>query len=59
VLATSPGFSGTSNDWQQFNIDFTTPENCSAIVIRTGREYCAECPIFGTFWYDDFTLAPL
>ncbi|MGI8812949.1 MAG: carbohydrate binding domain-containing protein [Pyrinomonadaceae bacterium] len=55
--ASQPFFSGTS-DWQQISIDFTAPENCEGITIRTTRGYCGdECPIIGTLWYDDFTLA--
>lgn len=56
LLASSRAFEGTSNDWQQMTLDITTPENCSGIVIRTGRSPCSECPIFGTFWYDDFSI---
>ena len=57
ILAASAGFSGNSNDWEQFNLDFTTPAETSGIVIRTARQPCGECPIFGTFWYDDFSMA--
>ena len=58
LLAASDAFAGTSNEWQEISIAFTVPENSSGIVIRTGRQECSECPIFGTFWYDDFSISP-
>ncbi|CAN5604494.1 hypothetical protein BH10ACI3_BH10ACI3_00050 [soil metagenome] len=46
-----------SNEWQQMFVDFTSPENCNGITIRTARAYCGEeCPITGVFWYDDFAI---
>jgi hypothetical protein len=58
TVAVSPTFEGTSNDWQRVSLDIAVPDNCSGLVIRTGRQYCGECPIFGTFWYDDFEFVP-
>lgn len=56
-IARSQPFQTGSNDWQEITLDFTTPENCNAIVVRTIRQYCGEnCPVTGTFWYDDFEL---
>jgi tetratricopeptide (TPR) repeat protein len=53
---TAPFPTGT-NDWQQFKIDFTVPNDIDGIIIRTARQYCGEnCPIIGTVWYDDFNL---
>ena len=46
-----------TNDWQEMTVEFTTPDNCDGIQIRTIREYCGDsCPITGSFWYDDFGL---
>ena len=46
-----------TNDWQEMTVEFTTPDNCDGIQIRTVREYCGDsCPITGAFWYDDFGL---
>lgn len=57
VLAESPAFPTGTNDWQQFDVDFTAPENCQGIAIRTARQLCGgECPIVGIFWYDDFVI---
>jgi tetratricopeptide (TPR) repeat protein len=59
IAASSPIAAGTA-DWLQVTIDFTTPENCEGIVIRTSRAYCGEeCPIVGTLWFDDFVLQRL
>lgn len=58
VLGSSPAFPSGTSDWQQMSVDFTAPENCEGITIRTTRVLCAEeCPLLGTLWYDDFTLA--
>ena len=56
-IVTSKPFPTGKNDWQQIKMEFTTPENVEAIGIRTTRAFCGfECPIVGTFWYDDFKL---
>ena len=57
-IVRSQVFPAGTNDWQEIDVDFTAPENCNGIIIRTGRMYCGEdCPLSGTFWYDDFELA--
>ena len=59
-IATSAAFPSGTNDWQQMKIDFTAPANAEAVALRTIRAFCAgECPIVGTFWYDDFKLERL
>lgn len=56
-IAKTPPFGTGSNDWQEIVLDFTTPENCNAVTVRTARQFCgAGCPLTGTFWYDDFEL---
>ncbi len=56
-IATSQPLPSGKTDWQQLKIEFTTPSNAEAVGIRTIRGFCGfECPIFGTFWYDDFKL---
>lgn len=56
-IARTQPFATGSNDWQEITLDFTAPADCGAISIRTVRQYCGEdCPITGTFWYDDFEL---
>lgn len=59
-IATSAAFPVGTNNWQQVKVDFTAPENSEAVVLRTTRVFCDDnCPIFGTFWYDDFKLERL
>lgn len=59
-IATSQPFPIGTNDWQQVKIDFTAPSNAEAVALRTIRAFCGnECPIIGTFWYDDFKLERL
>ncbi|HXG85912.1 MAG TPA: carbohydrate binding domain-containing protein, partial [Pyrinomonadaceae bacterium] len=56
-IAFSPPFPAGTSDWQLVKIEFTAPENAEAVGIRTTRVFCgADCPIVGTFWYDDFKL---
>ena len=59
-IVTSSSFPVGTNDWQQVKVDFTAPQNADAIGIRTIRAFCgSNCPIVGTFWYDDFKLEKL
>ena len=56
ITASKPFQTGT-NDWEKYTVDFRAPENCVAITIRTTRTPCGDqCPIAGTFWYDEFEL---
>ncbi len=57
LVAASKPFPTGTNDWQEITIDFTAPETAEAVFVRTARAYCGEnCPIIGSFWYDDFKL---
>lgn len=57
LIAASQPFPIGSSDWQQMFLDFTVPEDVEGIGVRTSREQCGgECPISGTFWYDDFRI---
>ena len=56
--ASAPVPSGTS-DWQLVTFDFATKPLHDGITIGFYRAPCAEgqiCPIFGTIWYDDFSI---
>jgi len=60
LIAVSKAFPTGTNDWQEITLDFATPEGAEGIIISTGRSYCGEnCPIIGTFWYDDFKLSKI
>lgn len=56
LMVRSEPFAAGTNDWQELFVDFATPGNCSGITIRTARGVCVDCPITGTFWYDDFEI---
>ena len=58
LLASSAPFPIGSSDWQEISLEFTVPEDGEGIGLRTTRAFCGEeCPISGTFWYDDFRLS--
>lgn len=57
IVATGMAFPTETNDWINMKIEFTVPTNAEGILIRLDRAYCGDrCPIFGTFWIDDFKL---
>lgn len=59
VLAASSEAPNGNNEWQAISLHFKTGDKMEAIIIRVARDSCGEdspCPIFGTVWYDDFTL---
>ena len=58
LVETAPLASGTS-DWQKVTVEFKTNPKHDGIIIGFRRAPCDEgqiCPIFGTVWYDDFSL---
>ncbi len=60
LITLSSPFQGGTNDWQQVVVEFTTPSNCTGVLVRTGRAFCGDnCPLTGIFWYDEFELHKL
>jgi hypothetical protein len=62
VLGTPQVAPSDSVDWQQVTINFKTGAKTEGVVIRIGRASCGDhpdCPIFGSVWYDDFSLKRL
>jgi Tfp pilus assembly protein PilF len=61
VIATSaPLAQGSSKAWLPVSVAFTA--RGEGVIVRLAREPCAAdapCPIFGTVWYDDFSLQRL
>ncbi len=58
LVASPPAPSGT-HDWQRITLDFKTRPKADGIIVKLSRGSCGEnqvCPIFGTIWYDDFSL---
>lgn len=51
---------GGTNDWSRVNFAFRTSDKTEAITIKIIRISCGEetpvCPIYGSIWYDDFSL---
>jgi tetratricopeptide (TPR) repeat protein len=52
---------GGTNDWNRVNFSFKTGDKTEAITIKIIRVSCRSeetpvCPIYGSVWYDDFTL---
>jgi len=57
-LANSAPVPNGTNDWQKLSVDFRT-KSSDGITIVIGRLPCTVgdiCPLFGTVWYDDFSL---
>ena len=58
VLASSaPLAQGTAKGWQMVMVSFAA--RGEGIIVRLARESCGAeplCPIFGTVWFDDFSL---
>ena len=53
---------GGTNDWTRINAAFKTSDKTEAIMLKIMRPKCGDveqnpvCPIFGSVWYDDFSL---
>jgi tetratricopeptide (TPR) repeat protein len=59
VLATTEPAPTGFNEWLRVGIPFKTDAKAEGILIRLNRGSCLDnttCPIFGTIWYDDFTI---
>lgn len=59
VLASSPEAPNGDKDWQRVALQFKTPPKSQAVLVQILRGTCADtdvCPIFGTLWYDDFSI---
>jgi hypothetical protein len=61
VLAQSSPLPRGTNGWQDYALDFVTPEKASAVLIQLRRQGCddAPCPAFGYVWFDSFSLQKL
>ena len=59
LASSAPVASGT-HDWQAVTLTFMSRSQQEGVQLSFGREPCDQanptCPIFGTVWYDDFTL---
>ena len=59
-LASSDPAATGENDWRRVALTFKTSNKTEAVRLQMTRASCGEdtlmCPIFGTIWYDDFSL---
>jgi tetratricopeptide repeat protein len=61
VLASSPVAANGTSDWTYIGLSFKTGDKTEAVMIRIVRPSCGTqeapvCPIFGSVWYDNFSL---
>ena len=61
VLVSSPPAANGNSDWTRVALSFKTGDKTEAVMIKIVRPSCATqeapvCPIFGSVWYDDFSL---
>ena len=51
---------GTS-EWRDYSVEFSTTAATEGIVISIQRQHCTseQCPIFGSVWFDSFSLRKL
>jgi tetratricopeptide (TPR) repeat protein len=61
VLVSSPAAAIGTSDWNRVALSFKTGDKTEAVLIRVVRPSCGTkeapiCPIFGSVWYDDFSL---
>jgi hypothetical protein len=60
-LDTSAMAPGGTNDWKPINLSFKTGEKTEGVIVTIVRVSCSNdetpvCPIFGSVWYDDFSI---
>lgn len=59
VLGESAPLPDGTNEWQLVTIEFKTRPGMDGVLLKLVRASCGQdqfCPIFGTVWYDDFSL---
>jgi hypothetical protein len=60
-LARSQPFGKGTTAWQVYTVEFASAANTTAVLLTVQRENCttSPCPIFGSLFFDSFSLAPL
>jgi hypothetical protein len=58
ALAQSLPLPTGTKEWQDYAVEFTTSDTTGAVVIGVQRQNCSsdQCPIFGSVWFDSFSL---
>jgi tetratricopeptide (TPR) repeat protein len=60
-LASTPPAPNGTNNWSRINFTFKTGAKTEAVILKIVRISCSTeetpvCPIFGSVWYDDFSI---
>jgi O-antigen ligase len=60
VLAQSVPLAAGTQGWQKIAVEFNTTAKTAVVLILVRRQQCKTelCPVFGTSWFDDFSLQP-
>jgi hypothetical protein len=60
-LAQSDPLPQEAGDWREYELEFVTGGDTSAVTVALRRQNCASgpCPVFGRLWLDDFSLRKL
>jgi len=61
LLVSSPQAPSGTNAWSRLHLPFKTAAKTEAVTLKIVRVNCSDeealiCPIFGSIWYDDFSL---
>jgi tetratricopeptide (TPR) repeat protein len=61
LLVSSPQAPSGSNPWARVNLSFKTDSKMQGVALKVVRLKCNDeetpiCPIFGSIWYDDFSI---
>ena len=61
TMVSSQAAPRATNNWNPVNFTFKTGEKMEAVIIKVVRSSCVNeqtpiCPIFGTVWYDNFSI---
>ena len=61
TMVASPAAPRATNNWSRVNFSFKTGEKTEAVILRMVRNSCVSeetpiCPIFGSVWYDNFSI---
>jgi hypothetical protein len=61
TMVASPMAPRAKNNWNGVSFTFKTGEKMEAVILRVVRNSCVNeqtpiCPIFGTVWYDNFSI---
>lgn len=58
VLGQSKTLPQGTNNWQEYEVAFTSTSKTEAVLVSLQRQPCetSHCPMFGRVWLDDFSL---